>query len=67
MTDILAFIAGALISCFWFITGAFFGAAYNRAVAKLDTPDGIITFDLSKIIKLDVKDDDEDESEAAVK
>lgn len=58
MTDILAFIAGALISCFWFITGAFFGAAYNRAVAKLDTPDGIITFDLSKIIKLDIKAED---------
>lgn len=63
MTDILAFIAGALISCFWFITGAFFGAAYNRAVAKFDTPDGIITFDLSKIIKLDVKaDESEDEA-----
>lgn len=63
MTDILAFIAGALISCFWFITGAFFGAAYNRAVAKFDTPDGIITFDLSKITKLDVKaDESEDEA-----
>ena len=63
MTDILAFIAGALISCFWFITGAFFGAAYNRAVAKLDTPDGIITFDLSKIIKLNIKaDESEDEA-----
>ena len=63
MTDILAFIAGALISCFWFITGAFFGAAYNRAVAKLDTPDGIITFDLSKIIKLNIQaDESEDEA-----
>ena len=67
MTDILAFIADALISCFWFIVGAFFGTAYNRAVAKFDTPDGIITFDLSKILKLDVKDEDEDESEVAVK
>ena len=58
MTDILTFIAGALISCFWFIVGAFFGAAYNRAVAKFDTLDGIITFDLSKIIKLDIKAED---------
>ena len=58
MTDILAFIAGALISCFWFITGAFFGAAYNRAVAKFDTPDGIITFDLNKIIKLNIQADE---------
>ena len=63
MTDILAFIAGALISCFWFITGAFFGAAYNRAVAKFDTPDGIITFDLSKILKLNIQaDESEDEA-----
>ena len=63
MTDILAFIAGALISCFWFIVGAFFGAAYNRAVAKFNTPDGIITFDLSKILKLNIQaDESEDEA-----
>ena len=62
MTDILAFIAGAASSAFFFVAGAFFGAAYNRAVAKFDTPDGIITFDFSKIIKSDVKDEDEGKS-----
>ena len=71
MTDILAFIAGAASSALFFVVGAFFGAAYHKATHEIiETPDGIITFDLSKIIKLDVKDEDfrdEEESEAAAK
>jgi len=49
MTDILIFIAGAVISAVFFILGAFFGAACHKAVYEIDTPDGKISFDLSNI------------------
>ena len=53
MTDILAFIAGAVSSAFFFVVGAFFGAAYHKATHEIiDTPDGIITFDLAQLEKL---------------
>ena len=52
MTDIFAFIAGALLSILWFGLGAIFGAAYARATdAKFITPDGLITFDLNKLLE----------------
>lgn len=52
MTDILAFIAGALLSILWFGLGAVFGIAYARASdAKFTTPDGLITFDLNKLLE----------------
>ena len=54
MTDIFAFIAGALLSILWFGLGAVFGAAYTRATdAKFTTPDGLITFDLNKLLEFE--------------
>lgn len=54
MTDILAFIAGALLSILWFGLGAVFGIAYARASdAKFTTPDGLITFDLNKLLEFE--------------
>ena len=54
MTDIFAFIAGALLSILWFGIGAVFGVAYARATdAKFTTPDGLITFDLNKLLEFE--------------
>ena len=54
MTDILAFIAGALLSILWFGLGVVFGIAYTRASdAKFTTPDGLITFDLNKLLEFE--------------
>lgn len=67
MTDILAFIAGAASSALFFVVGAFFGAAYHKATHEIiETPDGIITFDLAQLaklqgVKVEIKDESEDE------
>ena len=54
MTDIFAFMAGALLSILWFGIGAVFGTAYARATdAKFTTPDGLITFDLNKLLEFE--------------
>lgn len=53
MIDIIAFIAGASSSALFFMLGAFFGAAYHKATHEIiETPDGIITFDLAQLAKL---------------
>lgn len=67
MTDILAFIAGAASSALFFVVGAFFGAAYHKATHEIiETSNGIITFDLAQLaklqgVKVEIKDESEDE------
>ena len=54
MPDIFIFICGAILSMVFFMLGTFFGAAYVRmADAKFTTPDGLITFDLNKLLEFE--------------
>ena len=54
MADVIMFITGALLSVIWFGIGMMFGAAYARATDdRFTTPDGIITFNLNKLLEFE--------------
>ena len=54
MPDIFIFICGATVAMVFFILGFLFGVAYTRATdAKFTTPDGLITFDLNKLLEFE--------------
>ena len=54
MSDIFIFICGAVTAMVFFMLGTFFGAAYVKmSEAKFTTPDGLITFDLNKLLEFE--------------
>ena len=54
MSDIFIFICGALTAMIFFMLGTLFGAAYVKmSETKFTTPDGLITFDLNKLLELE--------------